>query len=156
MTSHPAARTLRRRRSAALVVLCLSTTACYEATSFRMSIRSPPTTLNCARVADQVFFGAAYERRSNISGPDIFYTPRVSSAAKVGLGWGIAVWLKGQGPNRQPDGGRCDFELEALSVEPGCGVQCLYSPQRGADFDDTLKDMSRRLSAAFGDTAASR
>jgi hypothetical protein len=133
----------------ALLLASLSATACYEATALRVSVQSPPTTLDCARTADRVFFGAAYERRSDISGPSLFYSPRISATANVGLGWGIAVWLKGSGSGLPVAGGRCEFELETLAREPGCGVQCPYSPQRGAEFDQTLKDMAGRLSLAF-------
>ena len=61
------------------------------------------------------------------------------------LGWGIGVWLKGTAP---VDVGRCGFELESLQADPMCGVQCLYSPQRGPEFDQALKEMARRLSVA--------
>lgn len=138
----------------ALLLVSLSATACYEATAFRVSVQSPPTTLDCARTADRVFFGAAYERRSNISGPNLFYSPRVSATANdVGLGWGIAVWLKGQASGLPASAGRCEFELEALARDPGCNLQCPYSPQRGAEFDQTLKEMAGRLSLAFNGAA---
>jgi hypothetical protein len=134
-----------------LLAAALSIGACYEATSFRVSVQSPPTALNCARTADRVFFDAAFERVSSVSGPDLFYRRRISGSGNVGLGWGIAVWMKGQ--SQQANGGRCEFELETLAADPGCGIQCPYSPQRGADFDDALKDMSHRLSLAFGEAS---
>jgi hypothetical protein len=137
--------------SAAAMAAGLSLVGCYEATPLRLSVQSPSTTVNCARVADGVFFGAAYERMGNVRGPDLFYTPRVTVApratptAQPALGWGIGVWLKGREP---ADLGRCGFELESLQADPMCGVQCLYSPQRGPAFDQTLKEMARRLSVA--------
>jgi hypothetical protein len=104
----------------------LSAVGCYEATPFRLSVQSPSTTVNCARVADGVFFGAAYERMGSISGPDLFYTPRITVAPQAtpttrpGLGWGIGVWLKGRDP---ADPGRCGFELESLQAIPMSGLQ---------------------------------
>jgi hypothetical protein len=130
---------------------CLSSLGCYEATPFRLSVQSPSTTVNCARVADGVFFGAAYERMGNVSGPDLFYTPRVNVTSLAApmtqptLGWGIGVWLKGRAP---ADGGRCGFELESLQADAMGGLQCLYWPQRGQEFDQALKEMARRLSLA--------
>jgi hypothetical protein len=130
---------------------CLSSVGCYEATPLRLSVQSPSTAVNCTRVADGVFFDAAYERMGNIAGPDLFYTPRVTVApratptAQPALGWGIGVWLKGSAP---VDAGRCGFELESLQAGPMCGLQCLYSPQRGPEFDRALKEMARRLSLA--------
>jgi hypothetical protein len=136
---------------AAAMAACLSLMGCYEATPLRLSVQSPSTAVNCARVADGVFFGAAYERMGSISGPDLFYTPRVTVTpqmtpmAQPGLGWGIGVWLKGREP---VDGGRCGFELESLQADPMGGLQCLYWPQRGQAFDQALKEMARRLSVA--------
>src|ERR1700690_35710 len=137
--------------SVAAAVVALSSVGCYEATPFRLSVQSPSTTVNCAKVADSVFFDAAYERVGNISGPDLFYTPRITVAPRMtptvrpDLGWGIGVWLKGRGSS---GGGHCAFELESLQAGPMCGLQCLYSPQRGTEFDQALKDMARRLSVA--------
>jgi hypothetical protein len=139
------------KRYLILLAAALTVGACYEATPFRVSVQSPPTALNCARTADRVFFDAAFERVSSVSGPDLFYRRRISGSGNVGLGWGIAVWMKGQ--SQQANGGRCEFELETLAADPGCGIQCPYSPQRGADFDDALKDMSHRLSLAFGEAS---
>ena len=45
--------------------------------------------------------------------------------------------------------GACEYELESLQPGPMCGAtQCVYAPQRGAEFDEALKDFARRLSAA--------
>ena len=138
---------------------------CYDATSLRLTVRSPPTTLDCARTIDSVFFDAAYVRNNSVSGPDLFYTPRltprvtieaanptimVRSMGQADLGWGIGVWLK-DGARHDPAGGSavCGFELEALSPDPGPGMSHRYSGQRGEPFDRTLREMAQRLTEAF-------
>jgi hypothetical protein len=80
----------------------------------------------------------------HVLGPDLFYTPRTTT--ERGLHWGIGVWLKGGASAR--DDGRCQFELEALGGDLGCGMQCAYSSQRGAEYDRTLKDLAGRLAVA--------
>ena len=86
----------------------------------------------------------------------MFYTPRVSppqqttSTRAANLGWGIGVWMKGQG--RRGSGDACGFELEALSADPAPGMQRPYTSHRSADFDRTLQEMAHRLSLAFGET----
>jgi hypothetical protein len=112
--------------------------------------------LDCAGTADQVFSDASYVRMNGVGGPDLFYTPRVSppqamtSTRAHGLGWGIGVWLKGQG--KRGNGDACGFELEALSADPGPGILLPYTPHRSADFDRTLQEMAHRLSLAFSET----
>ncbi len=139
--------------AAALAVAALSSTACYEAKPLHLSVQTAATTLDCAGTADRVFFDASYVRMSNVLGPNVFYTPRVgpprqtTSTRNGSLGWGIGVWLTARGP--QGDHGSCGFELEGLSPDPACGPTCPYSPQRGADVDQALRDMTRRLAAAF-------
>jgi hypothetical protein len=135
----------------AIVIGGLCSSACYEAKPLHLSVQTAATTLDCARTADRVFFDASYVRMSNVLGPNVFYTPRVgpprqtTSTRNGSLGWGIGVWLT----ERPPQGGTCGFELEGLSPDPGCGATCPYSAQRGADVDQALRDMTRRLTAAF-------
>jgi hypothetical protein len=137
----------------ALTVAGLSAAGCYEAKPLHLTVQTPATALDCARTADRVFFDASYVRMSNVLGPGIFYTPRVSpprqtTSTRAGtLGWGIGVWLT----ERSPQSGACGFALEGLSPDPACGPSptCPYSPQRGADVDEALRDMTRRLAAAF-------
>lgn len=137
--------------SAALAIAALSSTACYEAKPLQLSVQTAATTLDCARTADRVFFDASYVKMSNVLGPHLFYTPRVgpprqtTSTRNGSLGWGIGVWLT----EREPQSGTCGFALEGLSPDPGCGPTCPYSAQRGADVDQALRDMTRRLAAAF-------
>ena len=132
-------------------MVALSSTACYEAKPLHLSVQTAATTLDCAGTVDRVFFDASYVRMSNVLGPNAFYTPRVgpprqtTSTRNPGLGWGIGVWLR----ERAPQGGSCGFELEGLSPDPACGPTCPYSAQRGADVDQALRDMTRRLAAAF-------
>jgi hypothetical protein len=147
-----AARTLPRVAAAlALTAAGLSSTACYEAKPLHLTVQTAATTLDCARTADRVFFDASYVRMANVLGPNVFYTPRVSppedttSTRNETLGWGIGVWLT----ERSPQSGSCGFALEGLSADPACGATCAYSPQRGADVDEALRDMTRRLAAAF-------
>ena len=133
-----------------LTVVGLAPTSCYEATPLPLTVQTAATTLDCARTADWVFFDASYVRMSNVLGPNVFYTPRVSPphnttwARSSNLGWGIGVWLTPQG-----DHDSCGFRLEGLSPDPACGPTCPYSAQRGADVDEALRDMTRRLAAAF-------
>ena len=135
----------------ALTVAGLSPAGCYEAAPLHLTVQTPATTLDCARTADRVFFDASYVRMSNVLGPGVFYTPRVSAPRQTtstrtgNLGWGIGVWVM----ERSPQNGSCGFELEGLSPDPDCGPTCPYSPQRGADVDEALRDMTRRLAAAF-------
>jgi hypothetical protein len=142
--------------AAPLAALPGTSAGCYEATSLRLTVQTPPTTLDCASTVDSVFFDAAYVRSNSVAGPNLFYTPRMTPhATRWGLvtpdlGWGIGVWLK-PGPTNQgpPGGSACGFELEALSPDPGPGISHLYSAQRGEPFDRTLRDMAQRLTAAF-------
>ena len=144
-------RSLFHRAALAIVLGGLSSTACYEAKPLHLTVQTAATALDCARTADRVFFDASYVRMSNVLGPNVFYTPRVgpprqtTSTRNGSLGWGIGVWLTERGPQR----GYCGFELEGLSPDPACGPTCPYSPQRGADVDQALRDMTRRLAAAF-------
>ena len=140
---------------AALAIAALPATGCYEAKPLHLTVQTAATTLDCARTADRVFFEASYVRMSNVLGPGVFYTPRVSPPRQTtsthdhiaGLGWGIGVWVS----ERSPQNGSCGFELEGLSPDPACGPSgtCPYSVQRGSDVDEALRDMTRRLAAAF-------
>ena len=144
-------RSLFHRAALAVVIGGISSTACYEAKPLHLTVQTAATTLDCVRTADRVFFDASYVRVSSVLGPNVFYTPRVgpprqtTSTRNGSLGWGIGVWLT----ERAPQGGTCGFELEGLSPDPACGPTCPYSAQRGADVDQALRDMTRRLAAAF-------
>ncbi len=146
-------RSLFHQAALAIAIGGLSSTACYEAKPLHLTVQTAATTLDCASTADRVFFDASYVRMSNVLGPSVFYTPRVgpprqTTSTRTGsLGWGIGVWLTERAP--QGDHGSCGFALEGLSPDPACGPTCPYSSQRGADVDQALRDMTRRLAAAF-------
>jgi hypothetical protein len=135
-----------RWRRRGCVALLVATGACYATNSTRVSVRVPTTRLDCVETANQVFAEAGYGRVTAVGGPNLFFTPR--TRAQLGLLWGIGVWLEsGQGYRDQ---GRCDFELQALSLDEGCGIDCSLTPQPGADYDRAVQDLGRRLSEAFG------
>jgi hypothetical protein len=160
-----AARTLPRVAVAlGLTATGLSPTACYETKPLHLTVQTAATTLDCARTADRVFFDASYARVSSVLGPNVFYTPRLGPPRQpmstgggirgwepppqppATLGWGIGVWVT----ERSPENGSCGFALEGLSPDPACGpTTCAYSSQRGADVDEAVRDMTRRLAAAF-------
>ena len=74
-----AATTLPRVAAAlALTIAGLSSTACYEAKPLHLTVHTAATTLDCVHTVDRVFFDASYVRMSNVLGPNVFYTPRVS------------------------------------------------------------------------------
>lgn len=132
-----------------LVAACLGASACSETPALRLSARTPGPVLDCAQAADAVFREGWYQRVLNTYGPDLFYSPRTSlgSAARPGVGWGIGVWIKTK--DVASGGGNCEYELESLQPGPLCGpTQCVYAPQRGAAFDEALKDFAHRLSVA--------
>jgi hypothetical protein len=147
----------RTALSATLVALLLGPAGCYDATSLRLTVQTPPTTLDCAHTVDSVFFDAAYVRNNSVAGPDLFYTPRLTPYTSTwwglvtpDLGWGIGVWLKdGTKDPSTPGSSVCGFELEALSPDPGPGMSHRYSAQRGDSFDRTLHEMAQRLTDAF-------
>jgi hypothetical protein len=136
--------------TAVLIAACLNAAACYEATSLRVSARSPAPVADCVQAADDVFKAGWYQRVVHTYGPDLFYSPRMTlgSSARPAVGWGIGVWIKAKdGPPGEPE--VCEYELESLQPGPMCGAtQCVYAPQRGAEFDEALKDFARRLGAA--------
>lgn len=150
------------RGAATLALAGLAAPACYEAKPLRLSVVTAATARDCERTVDQVFFDAAYVRTNSAAGPDLFYTPRLTVPGSTmampwvspvaaqpthgtgELGWGIGVWLK----PAEAGGHTCSFELESLSTDPTAGART-YSPQRGDDFDRTVKEMAERLTAAF-------
>jgi hypothetical protein len=139
-----------RWRRRGCVALLVAMGACYDTSSTRARVRIPNTRLDCVDTLNQVFGDAGYGRVVLVRGPNLFFTPLVRRP--LGLLWGIGVWMEsGEGYRDQ---GRCDFELQALSVDPGCFVQCDLTPQPGADYDRAVQDMGRRLSDAFGERRA--
>jgi hypothetical protein len=125
-------------------------TGCYDPAPLRVSAHTPGAIADCAQVADGVFHDASFQRVANVAGPDLFYTPRLTTGTAnqtPGLGWGVGVWIKGR--EGTAPAGPCEYELETLQAGPMCSaVQCMYSPQRGADFDAALKSFAQRLAVA--------
>jgi hypothetical protein len=96
-------------------------------------------------VADRVFAGEGFVGAPGISGIDRLYTPRASVTTAMALRWGISVMIKDEvGPERW---GPCTFDLQALSADEGCGIQCPLTPQPG--FDDVTRKMATLLAEAF-------
>ncbi len=79
------------------LAICVAPSACYDTTSLRVIVQTPPTALDCTQVADRVFTAERFERVSAVTGPDLFYTPRTMPTAQIGLRWGIGIWFKGKG-----------------------------------------------------------
>jgi hypothetical protein len=139
-----------RGAATALIGWLLCSAGCYEPTPLRVSVQTPGPIADCAQVADGVFRDASFQRVTYVAGPDLFYTPRFTTGAVAQpptLGWGVGVWIKGR--DGASPAGPCEFELENLQAGPMCSaVHCLYTPQRGADFDETLKSFAQRLAVA--------
>jgi hypothetical protein len=135
---------------AVLIAVSVSATGCYESTSLRVTARNAGPIVDCARAADDVFKASWYQRVVHTFGPDLFYSPRMTlgSSARPAVGWGIGVWIKARDGAPGAAGG-CEYELESLQPGPMCGpTQCVYAPQRGAEFDAAVKDFARRLDVA--------
>jgi hypothetical protein len=138
-----------RWRRRGCVALLVATAGCYDARSTRVSLRIPSTSLDCFETINQVFGDAGFVRVAMVRGPNLFYTPQVYT--RLGLRWGIGVWMELSG---DPDRRSCGFELQALSLDAGCAVQCDLTPQPGADYDRAVQDLATRLRTAFGERRA--
>ena len=123
---------------------------CYDQAPLRVGVQTPGAIADCAQVADAVFQDAFYQRVINVAGPDLFYSPRLTVAAAPHpptLGWGVGVWIKPR--DSSSSAGPCEYELENLQPGPVCSAgQCLYTSQRGADFDQALRSFAQRLAVA--------
>jgi len=145
---------------------------CYQATSLRLEVKSPSTSVDCVATADRVFADAGFERIRTMRGPDMFYTPRTTASAEAALRWGIGAWL-----NRDNPGGTCDVALEALSEDPGpppatnhsipvgpnffpqnprLPQEQLYSSQAGHSYDSAVREIAKRLEVAYSGEAAAQ
>jgi hypothetical protein len=122
--------------------LCLG---CYDTTMTPLRVRTPYTELKCIDVADRVFEREGFVAAPGITGTDRLYTPNASVTTAMALRWGISVQVQDEvGPERW---GPCTFDLQALSAEEGCGLQCPLTPQPG--YGDVTRKMAGLLSAAF-------
>ena len=134
-------------RLAALSVLLLFVTssACYDTRSTRVQLHTPGSSLDCFATADRVFSGEGFVASTDVRGVNRFYSPK--TPGDLALGWGIAVAIQGRSENDHT--GPCSFELEALSPEEGCGLQCPLTPAPGGEFKDVTQKMARLLDEAF-------
>ena len=132
-----------RKRTIALVVgACLAPAACYDMTATRIALRTPFTDLDCRATADAVFDREGFVAAPNVSGARL-YTPRAMTA--FAHRWGIAVSIEGGGG--EDHWGQCKFELQPLSTDEDCGINCPLTPQPG--FNDVTRKMARLLHDAF-------
>ena len=128
---------------------------CYESSSLRLTVRTPPTTLDCARTVDTVFFDAAYVRLNSVTRAGLFYTPRMPPARDVQgdddgrdqSRVGIGVWLRGRAQNRQL-GLRVRARGSVARARPR-DVTPLLGAARRALQSAPVRDMAQRLTAAF-------
>ena len=65
------------------------------------------------------------------------------------------MWIK------RDNGSACEYELESLQTGPLCtSTQCVYAPQRGAEFDEGVKDRAAAVGRdpliRFGTAVAQR
>jgi hypothetical protein len=165
--------------------VALSVVGCYGSSSLRVPVRSMVAgQIDCVDLADRVFFEAGYAKISGSTGAMV-YTPRVAPATpslmvpSTPFNWGIGVW-KPERSNWTDTAGSCEYELQAISADPTCAVQCPpgppmvlatdlarspsgqgscalscpMTPQPGAQFDQATRDMAERLRAAGAATAS--
>jgi len=128
-------------------IALLAVAACYEMRSTSVRVRVPNTRLDCVDTTNRIFAEAGFARLSGAHGQGIFYVPQTNPA--MGLQWGIAVSIDAHNDYR--DQNRCDFELQALSPDASCGIQCPLTPQPGAEYDRAVSDLAKKLAAAFGE-----
>lgn len=139
----------RWRRGGCIALLAMA--ACYETRAASVRVRVPNTRLDCVDTTNRIFAEAGFARLSTAHGPGIFYVPQTNPA--MGLQWGISVSIEAHADYR--DQNRCDFELQALSPDESCGVQCPLTPQPGAEYDRAVSELAKKLAAAFGERHAS-
>jgi hypothetical protein len=128
-------------------VALLAVMACYEMRSTSVRLRVPNTRLDCVDTTNRIFSEAGFVRLGTAHGPGLFYVPQTNP--RMGLQWGIGVAIEAHNDYR--DQNRCDFELQALSPDESCGLQCPLTPQPGADYDRAVNELARKLAAAFGE-----
>jgi hypothetical protein len=123
--------------------------SCYDTHPVGIKLVSEVTELDCFETADRVFSDANYGRVDAVSGPERFYTPHTNpgAALPLALHWGIAVTINGKSRTER---GQCTYELHALSIDPDCGIQCPLTPQPGAEYERTVKEMAAKLATTFG------
>jgi len=128
-------------------MVAIGAIACYETKAAQLRVRTPNTEFDCTDVADRVFTREGFVATPYVTGAR-FYSPLASGTTNAALHWGIAVSIEG-GPGRDGRNGRepCTFDLQALSPDESCGMQCPLTPQPG--FDDYTRKMAGLLRAEF-------
>jgi hypothetical protein len=129
----------------ALLLLFGTLSACYDTRSTRVQLSTPGSSLDCFATADRVVTDAGFAASTEVSGVNRFYSPRTPGT--LALGWGIAVAI--QGRSQTDHTGPCSFELEALSPDESCGMNCPLTPAPGGEFKDITQKMARLLDEAF-------
>ncbi len=122
--------------------------SCYDTTATRMLVRTPFSQLDCVATADRVFEREGLVAASGVTGTNRLYSPRIAPGQSLTLRWGIAVDI-----DRAPGGdgdGQCIFDLQALSADEGCGINCPLTPHGGSGLNDFTRRMAAALSQAFG------
>jgi hypothetical protein len=140
-----------RRPGCVALLAATAMAACYDMRSTRLRVRIPTTRLDCIETTNRTFADAGFARVEHVQGPGFFFTPRTAPTASqaLALRWGIGVWMDANSAYRDQQG--CDFELQALSTDEDCGMQCPLTPQPGAEYDRIVQDLAKRLDAAFGE-----
>jgi predicted metalloendopeptidase len=117
-----------------------------------MRVRTAPTRLDCVDTTDRVFEREGLLPASGVAGNVRLYVPRTTPNASFQLRWGIAVVIDGE--QHGDRSGQCTFDLQALSADPGCGMNCPLTPQPGGQFDEQTRKLAGLLSEAFGGLGA--
>jgi len=137
---------VNRLATLAALLLLVTLSACYDTRSTRVQLFTPgSSSLDCFATADRVFTDEGFAASTEVLGVNRFYSPRTPGT--LALGWGIAVAI--QSASAADHTGPCSFELEALSPEEGCGMQCPLTPAPGGEFKDITQKMARLLDEAF-------
>ena len=129
--------------AAALVVA-----GCYQMNATSVRVRTPHTDLGCVETADRVFEREGFAAPANVAGPGRFYTPRAFARSWHAFRWGIGVTIA-DAARGGDSAGRCEFELQALSADETCGLNCPLTPQPGQQYDDAVRKMAALLDEAF-------
>jgi len=135
----------RAPRIVALAAACAGLVlACYDTKAIALRVRTANIgDLDCVETADKVFDGEGFTATPSVSGTR-FYSPRASANTAMVLAWGIAVTIGGPGKDER---GPCTFDLQALSVDENCGINCRLTPQPG--YNDVTRKMAGLLVEAF-------
>jgi len=119
---------------------------CYETKATSLRVQTPNAQqLDCFQTADRVFEDEGFVAAPTVAGVHRLYTPNASTRNGFALRWGIAVSIAGD--HDIGGWGQCTFDLEVLSPDATCGLNCPLTPQPG--YGDVTRKMAGLLSAAF-------